>query len=1033
MPSSDAIVSQPLIQLTQEGSLALIKPQGFLGGDLFGTFRQAIEGASYDGKRRLNVASLDKVPAILRRLRECDFDVSVSPELAASLKTHTAQLWADLKGSAERADAVDAILKQKGLGLYPFQRIGVKWLATRYGALLADQPGLGKQQPVDTNVLTPQGWRHMGSLRVGDEVIGSNGRSVRVLGVFPQGVKPSYRVTFSDHTSVEAGPEHLWTVAYKKGGRCMHEITVTTEQLKSDSVIKTHWASGLVTRMAVAKTILFLPMLSAPVRFAPVKLSIPSYLLGQMIANGSLAHGSPSITICTDDYEEIRASLLADDVVIGAVHVYGNATRVGFLGMIPAVKALGLNVLSGEKRIPAVYLRASAKERIALLQGLMDGNGSCSATRNKVHYHTTSEDLADDVQELVELLGGIASIRAYDRTHEDKGTDYQVRIKLPPEISPFRTRRKSSRLISPRRGPVRTVSKVEYVREVESVCISVDADDQLYVTEHGILTHNTIQSLSALPANAAVLVVAPAVAKGVWKREVARWRPNLTAVILEGRQSFRWPEPGEVVIINYDILPEAHDKVCKNMLCPGCGPGLAVEKSCPEEVCVIADEAHALKSGKAMRTRKFRLISYLARKRHGRVWLLTGTPLLNRPQELWNIYQAAGIAQEAFGSWNAFVDFFNGTPQFYGGFEWGTPHAEVPERIRRVCLRRMTSDVLPDLPRKTWREVTVDIDKATLKKCDKLLKEYGGLAKIVHLIEKEGLSFETMSAIRQALAVAKIPAALAMVADFEAQDEPLVVFSAHRAVVEELGKREGWATIMGGTPNEERTRIEEDFQAGKLKGIAGTIQAAGVAITLTRAHNVLFTDREWTPALNAQAEDRCARIGQKTAVVITTLMANHELDERITELLMDKQRLITATVDEARTVDTAPQQVEDEVRVMVEAAEEEVRLALLPREELVDVVKPKSKWRQPETEEEAWAKQGLMRLVTLDPDRATEQNEVGFNSVDGGIGHNLARQLGERNGLTNAQWALVIRLLVKYHGQIGHCPNTENDMGEHVA
>ena len=118
-------------------------------------------------------------------------------------------------------------------------------------------------------------------------------------------------------------------------------------------------------------------------------------------------------------------------------------------------------------------------------------------------------------------------------------------------------------------------------------------------------------------------------------------------------------------------------------------------------------------------------------------------------------------------------------------------------------------------------------------------------------------------------------------------------------LIDALGKREGWAVITGDTSDVERTQVQDDFQAGKLKGVACTIKAGGVAITLTRATNEIFIDEEWTPALNAQAQDRCHRIGQTGNVQITRLVATHALDRRIAELLGEKTTRINATIEAA--------------------------------------------------------------------------------------------------------------------------------------
>jgi SNF2 family DNA or RNA helicase len=492
-----------------------------------------------------------------------------------------------------------------------------------------------------------------------------------------------------------------------------------------------------------------------------------------------------------------------------------------------------------------------------------------------------------------------------------------------------------------------SLNSIESVGVAECVCISVAAEDHLYVTRDYIVTHNTIQTIAAFPPSARVLVVGPAVAKGVWRTELARWRPHLRASLLDGRGSFKWPEPGEVVVTNYDILPDVHvkeclearkdkktklvdqhdqdcikaqnnlfvpalqalAKQCKGCLkrswvakqCPGCAPFL---KTVPTDMVLVSDEAHNLKNANAQRTVRFRGLSTAVRSKGGRVWLLTATPLMNHPIELWSVFQSALIAQEVFGDFKTFLRLFDAkAASEFGGYTFGTPDTEeIAERMQRVMLRRMKRDVLQDLPAKDWRTVTVDVDDKTLKACDKYVQSHGGMEALVEKLGKV-LSFETMSVVGKALAIAKIPAMLSFVEDFEQQEEPLVVFSAHRAPIDELAKREGWGVITGDTSPDERSRLETSFQAGELKGIGCTIRAGGVSITLTRACNVLRVDREWTPALNSQAEDRIYRLGQDRPVLVTDLVANHPLDLRVTELTTEKQIMIDASVDAQRQME----------------------------------------------------------------------------------------------------------------------------------
>jgi SWI/SNF-related matrix-associated actin-dependent regulator of chromatin subfamily A-like protein 1 len=587
----------------------------------------------------------------------------------------------------------------------------------------------------------------------------------------------------------------------------------------------------------------------------------------------------------------------------------------------------------------------------------------------------------------------------------------------------------------------------------------------------------TIQAVVAFPLNAPVLVVCPAVAKGVWAREIARWRPDLKPVVLSGRNSLvEWPKPGQVLITNYDILPD----VPAPTFPPTPKPKVAPWTSAPVPGTVlVGDEAHALKSSRTKRTISFREIARVVFEAQGRVWLITGTPLLNKPPELWAVLQAADIAREAFTSWNLFVEDFGGTPGEWGGFEWGTPRDTVPGKLRRVCLRRMRDDVLPELPVKTWQQVPIELNKATRLRVDKETKALtacmptawdrllsdddpfegnkepdNDLSVAVEearqwVAATHGTNFEAISNGRSLLAKAKIPALIEMVENFEEQDEPLVVFSAYRAPIDIFADRTGWAVITGDTPPGERTRIEDDFQAGKLKGVAGTIKAAGVAITLTRAHHVIFVDREFTPGLNAQAEDRVCRISQTRGVIIHDLVANHPLDKLLYEILCKKETIISASVDAAKVDDRAdPVQIPDvDFDALTRAAKEEAKAAdkadRLARARRAKVENERLAYeaerakaqkegrvvhkaflspgrRAPANRRELWALQALITLNRLDPDMARTRNDVGFNGRDSGFGHHLGERLYD--GLTDKEWEAACALCTKYWRQVGRPP-----------
>lgn len=506
----------------------------------------------------------------------------------------------------------------------------------------------------------------------------------------------------------------------------------------------------------------------------------------------------------------------------------------------------------------------------------------------------------------------------------------------------------------------------------------------------------TVQALAAAPADAPVLVVAPACAKGVWKAEVERWCPNREVNVLKGNFLFYWPEPGEVLIMNYDILPAA--------LFPFGEP--------EEGTIIVADEAHALKSRNRKRWKLFRKL--VEANEDGKVWLLTGTPMLNYPPELWNVLDIVDLAKPTFKTQSNFVRLFRGVRAGWHGYQWGTPEKEVIDLLRGNMLRRRREDVLPDLPDKTYSNIEVNnLSDETIKACDEVvaaLETAGFDLETLELKDLQEFGFESLSRARRLLASAKVPTLLELVEQYEEADEPLVVFSYHRIPVDVLGERDGWAMITGGVSAEDRTAIIERFQAGELKGVACTIQAGGVGITLTHSHHAIFVDLAWTPAANQQAEDRICRIGQTKGVQVNLLVAEHPLDKRVAEILGYKRQIIQNSVDKAAV--TKVVHGSDKFRVAAEA-----RCSDEPG------IVTAAKFREPANELEVWAANALLQLSADDPDMATEENYVGFNKFDGEFGHSLAEQLRKTRQLTDKQWKAAIRLCRKYHRQVGDPPS----------
>jgi hypothetical protein len=739
------------------------------------------------------------------------------------------------------------MLPYEGSGLLRgYQQADLAFLKHRRGTLLTYEMRLGKQQPVDTAVLTPQGWRKIGDLRVGDFVVGSAGKPARVCGVFPQGVKPSYRVTFSDGTSVEAGPEHLWTVQYLAGGREWRDVVLTTEQLRTRPVINTSNDRQAFYR-DLSKTALRLPLLINPAVFqGRGPLPIPAYTLGQLIANGSLAHGTPQLVCNALDWLELCKSFKQDHSVIGPVRRYGSSIHVNFLGIAALIRKLRLAILSGAKFIPEVYLFASPSDRFALLQGLMDGDGSISKRDNRVVYHTISKQLALDIRALVEGLGGVATVRAYDRAHEAKPIEYQVRLRLPVGRNPFRVRRKASRFRpGSHAAPIRTVTKVKYVREVESVCIQVDAPDQLYATEHCILTHNTALACHLHnPDDGILLVCGPLAAREAWRDWIERTTGS-SPYLLYGRKNIEEAPGYHAYFVHYDVL-DAHTAFLARQ----------------QIGTLVLDELHILQSRTTQKSSA--VVTLLPRA--AKVLGLTGTPCWNKPKSLHNILHM--LTPGAWGSPFEFKKrYCDAQPGAHGWTYDGVSNAaELEARLATIMVRRTWKEVMPELPPTTRVIEPVEIPGAAYVTIEAATMK----AALAHgQVTQAGY----LATLRRKLAEVKIKPAKEIALRAVADGHKVVLWVWHNEIGDKLtaalAENVTVFRLQSADSGAKRESIVQAFRDAPVGTcvLVAAMGVAGVGLDLACANYAIFVELDWTPAVVSQAEMRTFHISRPHVVV----------------------------------------------------------------------------------------------------------------------------------------------------------------------
>ena len=399
-------------------------------------------------------------------------------------------------------------LQNRAVDLKPpyFKLSDVKWKHAIRSALrgknlmFVGPSGTGKAHPVDTKVMTPEGEKEIGEIDVGDEVIGKDGTPTKVTGVYPQGEKEIYNVEFTDGSSVECCGEHLWNVQYYQSlGEEDSWVTKSLEELMD-------MKNGVVKSQGGRKW--YIPMADS-VEFEERETSIDPYTMGILIGDGSIRN--QTVTFTTADrsvYNKVAESVegMADVKEIPhSRESQGTGYRIstgnnGFANPImEEMKSVGLhNSHSHTKFVPDDYMYNSFENRLALFQGLMDADGYVDK-RGRITFTSVSEELADQVGWLVNSFGGTFTKKeknksyTYDGEKREGKTAYVITVSLPNEIQPFQLERKSERVSDRTKYfPRRAFDSVESVGEKEAVCIQVESDDQLYLTEDFIVTHNTM-------------------------------------------------------------------------------------------------------------------------------------------------------------------------------------------------------------------------------------------------------------------------------------------------------------------------------------------------------------------------------------------------------------------------------------------------------------------------------------------------------------------------------------------------------------
>lgn len=474
------------------------------------------------------------------------------------------------------------------------------------------------------------------------------------------------------------------------------------------------------------------------------------------------------------------------------------------------------------------------------------------------------------------------------------------------------------------------------------VKFAIEAVNVMFADQMGL--GKTPQAIVAIKQAAATpaVVICPASLKRNWEREVKKWMPGARVAVLDGKivAPLRWYDSGvaafDVVILNYDILEKWKDYLIEYL------DGEYVEDGSGRQVnsnrgvgAIILDEAHAVKNPDAKRTKLVKEIVKACS--NARRLLLTGTPVVNRPNEFWTLIDILGYAR------------------YMGGFAEYNRRYNVPNRValeelngrvrQKFFIRRLKKDVLKELPDKQYVIVPLDIsNRKEYEKAEQDIAAYFATKKTatediadekVNIMVQamvQGLSGDEATAwveariaelkrsiyaqhygvaarseqllrweaLKQLAVKGKLKACFDWIDEFLESGEKLVVFATHTDVIKAISDRYSAPMIRGDISSDRRDVYVQRFQNDDTcRVIVGNIKAMGEGLTLTAASDVVFIEFGWNPKDHDQAEDRCHRIGQKDNVTVWNLAAADTIDYEIADMIARKRQITDAIQDGA--------------------------------------------------------------------------------------------------------------------------------------
>lgn len=386
-----------------------------------------------------------------------------------------------------------------------------------------------------------------------------------------------------------------------------------------------------------------------------------------------------------------------------------------------------------------------------------------------------------------------------------------------------------------------------------------------------------------------IVIVCPASLKWNWQRECAH-HMNMSSEILSGRRAPRVTLNGAahpVLIINYEIL-----RFWLRYLID------------IKPLILIFDECHYIQNRHSQRFKALRQLAFEADIPY-RI-ALSGTPLTNRPAELWTTLHILRpdkyISFAKFGFDHCIPKFVRGKWEYIGAKDLDVLHADLK---REIMIRRLKEDVLTELPKKIRKIIPVKLDRAAREEYEHARKNF--LEWLYEISPARAFRAAKMQAVAHVGYLLRLVAKLKRfyvrewIDNFlQESDSKLLVFSGHTKLIAWLCKYYGaqCVRIDGKVVGPKRMAAVDRFQNDPSCRIAiCNPKAAGVGLNMTRGSHVLYCDFPWTPGVVKQGEDRVHRIGQTKQCFIWFITALDTIEDRLMTLLLQKQNVLDQVLD----------------------------------------------------------------------------------------------------------------------------------------